>query len=136
MRRPCQESPPSRRYLVQGFGLLLDRLQQEGPERGRTEGDLQVHQRVSLGREEEQRKASRVFDQLREKGLKPWRTAPACHRAETARKVSSERHSVRLCSGSPSSSSSQPSPSPAPSSSILPGATTSDTVSSPCSSPS
>src|SRR5215208_6147997 len=125
MRRPGQESPPSRQYLVQGLGLLLHRLQQEGPEGGRTERHLQERQRISLGREEEQREASRVLHQLREKGLNPWRAAPACHRAETARKVSSEGHSAPWCSGSPS-----------PSSSTLPGATSSATASSPYSSPS
>src|SRR5215211_2838313 len=139
VRRPGQESPPSRRYLVQGLGLLLDRLQQEGSEGGRTERHLQEHQRgrrVTLGREEEQREAGRVLHQPREKGLIPWRAAPACHRAETARKVSSEEHSVPWCSGSPSSSSSRPSPSPAPSSSTPPGATISGTASSPFCSPS
>src|SRR5918994_5082462 len=137
MRRTGQESPPSRRYLVQGLGLLLHRLQQAGPQRGRAERHLHVHQRgqrISLGRKEEQREAGRVLHQLREKGLNLWHAAPACHRAETARKVSSEGQSVRWCSGSPSSSSSPPSPSPAPSSSTQPGATTSATVSSPCSS--
>src|SRR5215211_7011899 len=61
---------------------------------------LHVHQRrqrVSLGSEEEQREATRVLHQLREKGLNPWRVAPACHRSETARKVYSEGHSVRWC---------------------------------------
>src|ERR687896_439695 len=116
-------------------GHVFD-VMQKMSEDSRSERHIQERQRGTLGREEEQGEAGRVLHQPREKGLNPWRAAPACHRAETARKVSSEEHSVPWCSGSPSSSSSQPSPSHAPSLSTPPGATISATASLPFCSPS